>query len=49
MLADAEWLDDVWMDVKALAEMETGIDQGTLPEVCPLAMADVLTEAWLPA
>ncbi|OIP15426.1 MAG: DUF29 domain-containing protein [Comamonadaceae bacterium CG_4_10_14_3_um_filter_60_42] len=48
LLTDAEWLDDVWIDAKALAEKETGIDQGTLPEICPWAMADVLTEAWLP-
>ena len=49
LLTDAEWIDDVWIDAKALAEKETGIDQGTLPEVCPWVMADVLTEAWLPA
>lgn len=49
MLVDPEWIDDIWVDAKALAEKETGIDQGTLPEVCPWAMADVLAEGWLPA
>lgn len=48
MLVDPEWIDDIWVDAKALAEKETGIDQGTLPEVCPWAMADALAEGWLP-
>jgi len=48
MLQDSEWIDDIWVDAKSLTERETGTDQGTLPEVCPWAMADVLTEAWLP-
>ena len=48
MLVDPEWIDDIWVDAKALAEKETGIDQGTLPEFCPWAMADVLAEGWLP-
>ena len=45
MLVDPEWIDDIWVDAKALAEKETGIDQGTLPEFCPWAMADVLAYA----
>ncbi|TXT35905.1 MAG: hypothetical protein FD135_4622 [Comamonadaceae bacterium] len=48
MLLDPEWIDDIWVDAKSLTEKETGIDQGILPEMCPWAMADVLTEGWLP-
>lgn len=48
MLVDTEWIEDIWVDAKAMAEKETGIDQGTLPEVCPWSMTDVLTEDWLP-
>ena len=48
MLVDPEWIDEIWVDAKALAEKETGLDIGTYPEVCPWAMAQVLTEDWLP-
>ena len=48
MLVDPEWIDEIWVDAKGLAEKETGLDIGTFPEVCPWAMADVLAEDWLP-
>lgn len=48
MLVDPEWIDEMWVDATAAAEKETGIDIGTFPEICPWAMADVLTEGWLP-
>lgn len=48
MLVDPEWIDEIWVDAKALAEKETGLDIGTYPEVCPWAMAHVLEEDWLP-
>ena len=48
MLLDPEWIDDIWVDAKALAEKETGLDQSTWPEVCPWPMLEVLSEGWLP-
>ena len=48
MLVDPERIDEIWVDAKALAEKETGLDIGAFPEVCPWAMANVLTDAWLP-
>lgn len=48
MLMDPEWIDEIWVDAKALAEKETGLDIGAFPEVCPWAMAPVLTDDWLP-
>lgn len=48
MLVDPEWIDEIWVDAKALAEKETGLDISTFPEACPWAMADVLVEDWLP-
>lgn len=48
LLVDPEWIDDVWVDAKALAEKEAGIDRAALPEACPWRMADVLTPDWLP-
>ena len=48
MLMDPEWIDEIWVDAKALAEKETGLDIGTHAEVCPWAMGHVLTEDWLP-
>lgn len=48
MLVDPEWIDEIWVDAKALAEKETGLDIGAFPEVCPWAIAHVLTEDWLP-
>lgn len=48
MLEDPEWIDEIWVDAKALAEKETGLDISTFPEACPWAMADVLAEDWLP-
>lgn len=48
MLADPEWIDEIWVDAKALAEKETGLDIGTYPEICPWPMADVLAQDWLP-
>lgn len=48
MLVDPEWIDEIWVDAKGLAEKETGLDISTFPEVCAWAMADVLAEDWLP-
>ena len=48
MLVDPEWIDEIWVDAKGLAEKETGLDIGAFPEVCQWAMADVLAEGWLP-
>ena len=48
MLLDPEWIDEIWIDAKALAEKETGLDIGTYPENCPWSMADVLAQDWLP-
>ena len=48
MLSDPEWVDEIWVDAKALAEKETGLDMSTYPEICPWSMADVLTPEWLP-
>ena len=49
MLADPEWIDEIWVDAKALAEKETDLDISTYPEVCPWVMANVLAKDWLPA
>ena len=48
ILSDPEWVDEIWVDAKALAEKETGLDMSTYPEICPWSMADVLTPDWLP-
>lgn len=48
MLSDPEWIDEIWVDAKALAEKETGLDIGTYPEFCPWPMANVLAPDWLP-
>ena len=48
MLSDPEWVDEIWVDAKSLAEKETGLDMSTYPEICPWSMADVLTPEWLP-
>ena len=48
MLSDPEWVDEIWVDAKALAEKETGLDMSTYPEICPWSMVDVLTPDWLP-
>ena len=48
MLSDPEWIDEIWVDAKALAEKETGLDIGTYSEVCPWPMANVLAPDWLP-
>ena len=47
MLSDPEWIDEIWIDAKALAEKETGLDITTFPEVCPWVLAHVLEEDWL--
>ena len=47
MLSDPEWIDEIWIDAKALAEKETVLDIGAFPEVCPWVMAHVLAEDWL--
>lgn len=48
MLLDPDWIDEIWIDAKALAEKETGLDIGTYPENCPWPMANVLSQDWLP-
>ena len=48
MLTDSEWIDDIWVDAKALAEKETGLELATFPDACPWVMSDVLVEGWLP-
>jgi hypothetical protein len=48
MLSDPEWIDEIWIDAKSLAEKETGLDIGTYPEICPWPMTDVLAQDWLP-
>lgn len=48
MLADPEWLEDMWADAAYLAEKETGLPLETFPEECPWAMDDVLAGGWLP-
>ena len=49
MLTDSEWIDDIWVDAKALAEKETGLELATFPDACPWVMSDVLVEGWLPS
>ena len=48
MLVDPDWIDEIWVDAKMLAEKETGLDIGSFSEACPWAMADVLAKDWLP-
>ena len=48
MLVDPDWIDEIWIDAKVLAEKDTGLDIGSFSEVCPWAMADVLAQDWLP-
>lgn len=48
MLVEPEWIDEIWVDAKALAEKQTGLDIGAFPEVCPWGMGHVLAENWLP-
>ena len=48
ILSDPEWVDEIWVDAKALAEKETGLDMSTYPEICPWSMVDVLKLEWLP-
>lgn len=48
MLMDPDWIDEIWVDAKAFAEKETGLEIGIFPEEFPWTMADVLTEDWLP-
>ena len=48
MLLDPDWIDEIWIDAKSLAEKETGLDIGAYPENCPWPMANVLSQDWLP-
>lgn len=48
MLSDPEWVDEIWIDAKAIAEKETGLDMSTYPEICPWSMTNVLAPDWLP-
>ena len=45
-LADAEWLGAIWADAITRAIEETGM--GGFPEECPWAVADLLSQDWLP-
>jgi len=46
-LDDADWQLEAWLDARTQARKETNLDN--FPETCPWAMADVLTEGWLPS
>ncbi len=46
MLEDPEWIDEIWIDAKAIAEKETGLD--AFPEICIWRLTEVLSEDWLP-
>lgn len=48
LLEKPDWVQDSWDDALVMAQKETGIDIGALPDVCPWTMADVLTDSWLP-
>ena len=48
VLEDTEWVDDIWLDSKTLAEKQTGLDIGIFPEICPWNLPNVLEESWLP-
>ena len=48
MLSDPEWVDEIWIDAKAIAEKETGLDMSTYPEIYPWSMTNVLAPDWLP-
>lgn len=45
-LADGEWLGAIWADAITRAIEETGM--GGFPEECPWAVADLLSQDWLP-
>lgn len=45
-LADTEWLGAIWADAITRAIEETGM--GGFPEECPWAVADLLSQDWLP-
>lgn len=47
VLEDTEWIDDIWLDSKTLAEKQTGLDIGIFPEFCPWHLPHVLEESWL--
>ena len=49
MLLDPDWIDEIWIDAKSLAEKETGLDIGAYPENRPWPMANILSQDWLPA
>ncbi len=46
MLEDPEWIDDMWVDAVAQAEIESGVKIKFA--ACPWLMADVLRDDWLP-
>jgi hypothetical protein len=48
MLADPEWIADIWGDAMLQFERETGLPTDRLPRVCPWAMAQALDDTWLP-
>ena len=46
MLTDPEWIDEIWVDAKSIAEKETG--HSAFPENCVWSFTDLLSEDWLP-
>lgn len=49
MLKDPEWIDEIWIDAKALAMKETGLEFERFPELCPWDLVQVLETDWLPS
>lgn len=45
VVADLDWIAEVWADAVAQAIEETGLD--VFPEECPWPMEDVLSDNWL--
>jgi hypothetical protein len=43
MLADPDWIEDMWADARQLASQETGIGFAVFPEICPWLMDAVLS------
>lgn len=43
-----DWIDDIWLDARALAQKATGLGIGTYRQACPWAMTDALEKDWLP-
>ncbi len=46
-LSEGKWHESIWKKATGIAEAET--DHDCFPKTCPWAMADILTEGWLPS